>query len=151
MLDFLRGFRIFNGFTTEHKAFTLRHLKEINYKKGDFIIKEGETEKSLYLLYSGTARVIKITDEGETAELAFVNKGDYFGEFSLIDDKPRSASVQAFDDCTAYKLSQLSYAELCRKFPEAEISMLKGFLIDLTLKLRDTSDSVINRNYFISI
>lgn len=70
-------------------------------------------------------------------------EGNYFGEFSLIDQQPRSASVQAFEDSTVFKLDIIAYSDLCRKHPEVETIMLKGFLFDVITKLRSTSESAI--------
>ncbi|MDH4128604.1 MAG: cyclic nucleotide-binding domain-containing protein [Spirochaetota bacterium] len=149
MLKFIQGFSIFKNFSTEHKACLFRLLEEKNYNKGDLIIKEGDHEKSLFLLHTGVARIMKLTDDGEYAEIAYVSSGEYFGELSLIDDKPRFASVEAFDTCKAFQLTKLAYTELCRKYPEAEVCMLKGFLHDLVVKLRDTSETMINKRLFI--
>ncbi|MDH5680746.1 MAG: cyclic nucleotide-binding domain-containing protein [Spirochaetota bacterium] len=144
MLEFIQSFAIFKHFTTEHKANLYRLLEKKEYRKGEYIIYEGEKDKSLFLIFSGSVRVTKKNDFGEDVEIVFMSRGTYFGEFSLIDNEPRSATVQAYEDTTCYLMSNLAYSELCRKYPEAEAAMLKGFLLDIVSRLRSTSESIIN-------
>lgn len=151
MLNFINSLSIFKGFNTEQKALLFKLLEKREYKKREVIIYEGDQDKSLFLIYSGSVRVLKRTDLNELVEIAFLSKGNYFGEFSLIDNKPRSASVEAFEESILYKLTYLSYTELCRKFPEVEACILKGFLLDIVYKLRTTSESIINEGLLFTL
>ena len=64
------------------------------FSDGEVIIAEGSVGEAMYSIQSGSARVVKATPTGET-ELATLEAGDIFGEMSLFDRKPRSASVIA--------------------------------------------------------
>lgn len=140
MSQFIQNFTIFKNLNTEHKAYLFKLLEKLEFKKGELIVKEGATDRSIYFIYSGSVRIVKETELGETLELVYLNTGNYFGEFSLIDHEPRSASVEAFDDTVIYRLGFLEYTEFCRKFPEVESQILKGFLLDTVRKLRTTID-----------
>ncbi|GMT50156.1 MAG: hypothetical protein IEMM0008_1695 [bacterium] len=151
-LEFIRNCNIFRDFTTEQKAFLYRMLEERRYTKDEIIVEEGAVDKTLYLIYSGSVRVLKKTDMGEEVEIAFITAGNYFGEFSLIDHEPRSASVVAFEDSLVYQLNLLSYTELCRLHPEVEVKMLKGFLLDTVTKLRNSSvDAAVTQGFLLSL
>ncbi len=151
-LEFIRNCNIFRDFTTEQKAFLYRMLEERLYRKDEVIVDEGGMDKTLYLIFSGSVRVIKKTDIGEDVEIAFISAGNYFGEFSLIDHRPRSASVIAFEDTVVYQLNLLSYTELCRQHSDVEVKMLKGFLLDTVTKLRNSSvDTAITQGLLLSL
>lgn len=68
------------------------------------IVTEGNIGKHMYIILSGEARVIKQGREGGT-ELARLGPADSFGEMSLIDQTPRSASVIADCECHMMRLS----------------------------------------------
>ncbi|MBE7444831.1 MAG: cyclic nucleotide-binding domain-containing protein [Planctomycetia bacterium] len=64
------------------------------YKDGEIIVEEGIQSRSMYVIQSGKAKVVKSDEDGETI-LALLGEGDIFGEMSLFDAIPRSATVKA--------------------------------------------------------
>ena len=59
------------------------------------IITEGEAGDAVYFILSGRVKVTLYGEEGREIVLAVLKEGDMFGELSIIDDKPRSANVEA--------------------------------------------------------
>lgn len=80
-------------------------LKARTVPAGEYIIKEGDTGKSMYLIARGVVRVMKHTDEGE-ADLASLLPGDFFGEMALLHDERRNASCRAVTPCALYELTR---------------------------------------------
>jgi CRP/FNR family transcriptional regulator, cyclic AMP receptor protein len=71
--------------------------KERSYKPGEVLFREGDPGDSMYIVLDGRVRIGKhIPGAGEEA-LAFMGRGDYFGEMALIDNAPRSAEATAHD------------------------------------------------------
>jgi len=69
--------------------------KERRLAGGEVVFREGEEGKDLYVVLDGRVMISKhIAGAGEEA-LGFIERGDYFGEMALIDDKPRSADAKA--------------------------------------------------------
>lgn len=69
--------------------------RELRLSPGEMIFHEGDAGDSLYVVLDGQVRISKnIPGAGEEA-LAFLERGDYFGEMALIDDQPRSADARA--------------------------------------------------------
>jgi len=65
------------------------------FEQGDLIFREGDPGDTLYVVLEGEVMISKqIPGAGEEA-LAFLRRGEYFGEMALIDDQPRSASATA--------------------------------------------------------
>src|ERR1044071_4853486 len=66
---------------------------EKNYPKNAVVLTEGETGDSLYMIQSGKVKVFIGDEEGREIILKILGPGAFFGEMSMIDKQPRSASV----------------------------------------------------------
>lgn len=69
----------------------------VKARKNDVIVREGGTDRSMYVVCSGTARVY-ISVDGKDINIALLRPGDYFGEYALLTGEARSASVSAATD-----------------------------------------------------
>ena len=69
------------------------HLGRV-YKDGEIIVEEGSSSRSLFIIQSGKVKIFKGRGEKETA-LALLGESDIFGEMSLFDASPRSATAKA--------------------------------------------------------
>lgn len=67
---------------------------EREYADGTLICREGEVSQEMYVIQSGKVRIFKEAGGG-TLELATLEKGDFFGEMSVLEGLPRDASAQA--------------------------------------------------------
>ncbi len=67
--------------------------------RGEFIVRAGEPADSLFILFSGSARVTNSDEEGREVILATLGAGEFFGEMGLIDGSARSADVVAQESC----------------------------------------------------
>ncbi|MFL9922603.1 Crp/Fnr family transcriptional regulator [Paraburkholderia fungorum] len=72
-----------------------RHIRYRRFGKRDFVVHKGDAGSSLLMLMSGRLQVIALSEDGREVGLNFVEPGDYFGELSIIDGGPRSASIIA--------------------------------------------------------
>lgn len=68
------------------------------FYRGETIIREGDEDKSLYLLRSGSVGVYKRREDGELEFINSIEATNFVGEMSLINDEPRSATVKALAD-----------------------------------------------------
>ncbi len=72
--------------------------REESFPANEYIFREGEIGDRMFVVLEGQVMISKqITGAGEEA-LAFLERGDYFGEMALIDQEPRSADARAHDD-----------------------------------------------------
>ncbi|MBU6391152.1 MAG: cyclic nucleotide-binding domain-containing protein [Planctomycetota bacterium] len=67
------------------------------YKDDEIIVKEGMQSRTMYVVQSGKVKIVK-SDGDKEIILAVLNEGDIFGEMSLFDASPRSASVKAIGE-----------------------------------------------------
>src|SRR5438132_5809506 len=114
---FLYQFSNFGRLPTAVLRSVIDKLEPITFEKGNLIIREADDAGPLYIIEKGRARAFSGVDGGER-NLAFYREGDFFGELSVLNGSPRSASVEAFTDCQLLSLKLKSVQELRRRFPE---------------------------------
>ena len=108
------------------------------FKKGDLIIKEGDTADTAFVINKGHVEVKKITLKGESVLIARLDPGQIFGEMSLFDNSNRSASVYALSDVELSVITKEDFLKYLDNTPP-QIKVI----IELLLKrLRQTSNLV---------
>lgn len=97
------------------------------YQPGDFIFFEGDIDFHFYIVEEGMVQIFTKTADGKRIDIAKMEPGESFGEFALLDRKPRSASAQALTQCTVVKVSDKGYEQLLAELPDWASYMLKSF------------------------
>jgi hypothetical protein len=82
-------------------------LKEVSFKEGQVIVEKNEVGTCMFIIYSGS---VKVHDGGH--QLAILRTRDFFGELSLLDAEPRSASVTALEDSLLLRIDQHAFYEI---------------------------------------
>ena len=100
-------------------------MKTQFFKKGTEIIKEGTSSDCAYIIESGRVQVSKTLSNGEEKVIGILEQNDIFGEMSLIDSLPRSATVLALEDCTISVMTQETFNNLAQHNPEVLMPILK--------------------------
>jgi CRP/FNR family cyclic AMP-dependent transcriptional regulator len=108
------------------------------YKAGEFIFREGESAETAYVIERGRVQVTKSLD-GQDIHLAYLGVGEPFGEMSVIDDKPRSASVRAVEATLVREIHRGHFFHLLQTDSEMGINLLKV----LFERLREASTMII--------
>jgi serine/threonine protein phosphatase PrpC len=111
--------------------------KERTLPAGSDVFREGEFGESLYMILEGTAAVMKAD-----VEIAVLNPGAHFGEMSLIERAPRSATVRASSDLGVLVIERDAFFSLLAEEPTA-VKLLWGLVRMLNARLRSTSDELI--------
>jgi CRP/FNR family transcriptional regulator, cyclic AMP receptor protein len=117
-----------------------RHLKriadlaeEVRFSAGDLIVQEGQPGGTFYVILEGEA---KVTRKGR--KLNALYPGDFFGEVSLLDGGPRTATVAAETPIVAIRLFRKEFAKLIAADPEIALKILA----ELASRIRRTHRSV---------
>lgn len=111
------------------------------YAPNDFIFFEGDIESHFYIVEKGQVKIFTKNKAGKRVDIITVEEGESFGEFALLDNKPRSASAQAVDDVSLIKVSAEGYEELLKDLPVWATCMMKSFIMRLksmTDQMRET-------------
>jgi CRP/FNR family cyclic AMP-dependent transcriptional regulator len=117
-----------------------RHLKriadlaeEVRFSAGDPIVQEGQPGGTFYVILEGEA---KVTRKGR--KLNELYPGDFFGEVSLLDGGPRTATVTAETPIVAIRLFRKEFAKLISADPEIALKIVA----ELASRIRRTHRSV---------
>jgi len=90
---------------------------EKNYPKNAVVLTEGETGDSLYMIQSGKVKVFIGDEEGREIILKILGPGAFFGEMSMIDKQPRSASVTTLEASTFLVLTHIAFERSVEQVP----------------------------------
>jgi CRP/FNR family cyclic AMP-dependent transcriptional regulator len=129
---------LFEKLTPAQIEYLLTLTHSIHYTKNSVIITQGERSNSLYLIIEGRMKVYATDAEGRQTLLAFLNAGDFFGELSLLDDEPRSASVMTVAQSHLLCLTHEAFHRFVTTHPEQLLPMLRV----LARRLRALDDTI---------
>ena len=117
----------------------LNHCHRRRYPAKSTIIYAGDNSDSLYYIVDGSVTVIIENDEGREMIVAYLNKGDFFGEMGLFDkEDSRSAWVRAKTECEVGEISYAKFNELSETKPE----ILQAIGTQMAKRLRQTTRKV---------
>jgi diguanylate cyclase (GGDEF)-like protein len=111
--------------------------RPVTFPAGTTIVEIGDMGQSLFLIVEGSVRVL-YPSRGNDFELARLGAGDFFGEMALLNDKPRSATVQAVDEVNLLVLDKLDFREVIRKAPAVALRLLET----LSFRIRNADDHI---------
>ena len=100
---------------------------------GIFLFREGELGTEMFILQEGQVEILKRV-AGEDEQLALLEKGDFFGEMSLLEDLPRTASARAISDCKVIRINGATFDQMLRTKPEIAVRIMRK----LSRRLRQT-------------
>ena len=107
-VDQLREVSLFSELDDETLTKIIAHGREVDWRAGQTVIKEEDRRGEVFhLILTGTADV-----SSHGTSVAKAGPGEYFGELSLLDGKPRSAQVEAETDLTTFSLASWHFERL---------------------------------------
>jgi len=119
----------------------LSHCVSKQHKAKATLISAGESSSSLYYIVSGSVTVSLEDEDGKEMIVAYLNKGDFFGETGLFEDEQyRSAWVRSKTACEIAEISYDKFTQLIQKEPQYLIELSKQIskrLLDTTQKVGD--------------
>lgn len=96
----------------------------VSHPMGDIIFSEGEIGTEMYIIQSGTVELLKEIG-GETRVLATLEKGDFFGEMSVLEDLPRTASARASTDVELVRINGATFDAMLKSNTEIAVRMMR--------------------------
>ena len=137
-VDFLATVPLFNGLDRIELERFAEVTREKSYPKCSVILFEDDPGDSLFVVRDGRVKVVLIGEDGREVILGVLGVGEYFGELSLIDDRPRSAHVIAMEDSNLLVLRREDF----RKRVESSPSVAWSLLTELSRRLRRADDKI---------
>jgi CRP/FNR family cyclic AMP-dependent transcriptional regulator len=119
--ELLAGTPLLAGVDPEGIAMVAQRMVEVDFPKDHVIARQGEVGTGFFLVASGSVRVVR---DGET--LAMIRPGDFFGELSVLDGRPRVAQVIANEPTTCLALATWDFEAVVREQPTVALAVLRG-------------------------
>lgn len=111
------------------------------------IVIEGETSWGIYVILEGVVGIYKSNKlTGEHYDVGQLRYGSFFGEMSLIDDNPRSATVRALTDCQLFYISKDVFTQFVNT-PDMKLRFFESCVKNLVGRLRELDDNYVISQY----
>ncbi len=118
--QFLSRVPIFSSCTADEIAAIETVAQESTFHAGQIIVTQGTPGQAFYLVLSGRVEILR-----DGVSLGAFGPGDFFGEMSLLDQAPRSATIRAIDQVECLMLSSWDFKALLERHPSIAIKLLE--------------------------
>ncbi len=125
---FLKRVALFSGLGERQLDTLAAASARRSFSRGRMIVAEGESSQSLYILLSGRAKVQRSDTEGKEVILAVLEPGECFGEMSLLDNEPRSASVITLVSCDFMAINKEAFLGVLGENPQIAMNIMRGLV-----------------------
>lgn len=109
---------------------------------GQLLFREGEEASAMYVVVRGELEVLKKSRRGIDARVALLGPGDWFGEMSIVDIQPRSATVRAVAPCRLVRITPSDLDALYRYDVRSYAIVVLNLARELSRRLR-VADSIL--------
>lgn len=118
--EFLSRVPIFAKCTAEEIAAINGVAQKSSFQPGQIIVTQGTPGQAFYLILSGRVEI-----QRDGISLGAFGPGDFFGEMSLLDSAPRSATIRSIEETTCLMLSSWDFKALLEHHPSIAIKLLE--------------------------
>lgn len=119
-------------------------IKEVSLKKGEFLFKEGEDTKGIYMIRSGKIEITKTTTDGWKQTIAVLSTGNFFGELSIIEKRKHEANAVAIENTELLKLPKEEFEKLEKEDVVLALQILKKLVLVMCKNLRHMNEKFLN-------
>jgi CRP/FNR family transcriptional regulator, cyclic AMP receptor protein len=130
-VESLRQCALFRDVDEKSLREVARQLRRRRFRRNEVIFHQGDPGDSLHVVSMGTVKIVLPSAEGEEAIIATLRPGDFFGELSLLDGAPHSASVVALEAVETMALPRVAFRELLDRDPGLRDALLTGLTHEL--------------------
>lgn len=110
------------------------------YRKGEFLLMEGDIQESLMILHSGKVKVFRYTQDDKEQILYILSEGDFFGERNLFKRLKSTCFIQALEETDLCLISGKAFLNFLRSHPDTSVKMLE----ELSRRMERLEDAVHN-------
>ncbi|MCD6308034.1 MAG: Crp/Fnr family transcriptional regulator [Candidatus Latescibacteria bacterium] len=138
MVDLLKKIPLFSSLKQEdlEAIYKVSHVK--NFRKDQIILLENEDGDTLFTILNGKVKVTTFSEHGKEVIFSILYAGDFFGDMSLLDGKPRSASVVAIEDSQVRMIRRSDFIRILEQHPRIALKLLE----ELTSRLRKADERI---------
>jgi CRP/FNR family transcriptional regulator/CRP/FNR family cyclic AMP-dependent transcriptional regulator len=134
--DLLQKVPLLAGLSDEDREVLAEAIARRRYRKGDIVMQKEEPGHALFIVERGSVRIYVPSAQGNDLILAVLGEGDFFGDLSLLDGRPRSASAAVTTDSVLLMLERSDFIALITRRPAAAMAVLEA----VAGRLRETDE-----------
>lgn len=135
---FLRQVSLFSDLSDKDLRELESVVRERSFRKNEVIFHAQEPGNALFVIKRGRVKISMDDRSGKEIILRILEAGDFFGEMSLLDDEPRSATVSSLEPCQALILFREPFLRFIPRHPEVVMKMLTA----LSRRLRKADEKI---------
>jgi CRP/FNR family cyclic AMP-dependent transcriptional regulator len=124
-IAFLKEVPLFGGLPDADLATLVNDFRLREYHGDEIIFHQGDHGHDLYVIMQGKVRIFKISPSGNETSINIFCVHDILGEFTVIDDQPRSATAKAIEPCTMLEMTQASFLQHMQAMPALALSLAR--------------------------
>ncbi len=135
----LHNVSIFQSLSEKDAEILESHGRRRRYDKNFIVVQEGDEGSSMFVILEGRVSVFVTNADGKRLMLREMVAGDYFGEYALLDNSPRSATIHTVEACEFLEISRDSVLQTFAQSPDAAFGLIQdlvGRIRDLTLRAK---------------
>jgi len=117
---------LLEDFSNQELTSISKIIQKLNFKKGDYIFKEKEDTKGLYLIHSGRVEIAKFTPDGWKQTLAVFTKGHFFGELSILEKRRHEAVATATENTQIFLIGKKDFERMEKEIRISPSKSLRG-------------------------
>jgi CRP/FNR family transcriptional regulator len=137
----LRDQHLLEDLNDQELAQVAKIIKNLNFKEGEYLFKEKNDTKGLYLIVSGKVTISKVTPDGWTQTLAVFTKGHFFGELSILEHRHHEASAVATEDTELFLFGKKEFERLEKERSDIAFKIIKKIALIVCKNLRRMNDT----------
>jgi CRP/FNR family transcriptional regulator, cyclic AMP receptor protein len=134
IVELLECIELFRGLSGPDLSFLAQRVSIHRYRAGEVIVNYGEMGSVLFVVMSGSVNIYLPGEASRRISLKDIARGEYFGELTLFDNQPRSASAVATSNVELIELTQATMLYYFEHHPQTAITLLRT----LSHRLRST-------------
>lgn len=138
MIDVLRRVSLFEQLNDQELELLLQRFTRQKVPAQTILFHEKDPGDSFIVVVKGSVKIFTKSNNGEEKILSIFKAGDSFGELSLIDNKPRSATAQTLEETQLLVLTESDFMDLLR----TNFSITKAIMVELCERIRVTNQQV---------
>lgn len=116
---------VFSSLDCEEQEWIHSLIIRKKYRKGEFLLMEGDIQESLMILHSGKVKVFRYTQDDKEQILYILSEGDFFGERNLFQKLKSSCFIEALEETEICLISGNAFLAFLKKHPETSVKMLE--------------------------
>lgn len=137
-IKLLKNIHIFSDLSSGEMEDLLARSQKRRYPQGSIVLHKDDAGNMIYLILKGSVKVVLSYSDGRETILTILKSGDYFGEMSVFDYLPRSATIVAEEECEFLIISRETITKLIKKSPQIALKLLT----EMSRRVREANEQI---------